>query len=97
MKSMKETQLQNIEPVIISSLGKDSFVYSEPLRGDLARQVYDETRGIADKDYKNAPSFNGYWKFNDETKEINGSSTFLVLVADKVLSKQGLQIPQLRD
>lgn len=95
---MKEEQIQEIEPVVIGpSNKKRNFVYSEPLKGDLARQVYEEGRQIVAKDYKNAPAFNGYRKYDEKKGEIIGSSTFWGIVDDNVLRRQGLWLPGLQE
>ncbi len=95
---MAKEQLQYIEPVIIGPSGREgNLVYSQSLTGDLARQVYQEGRQIVAKDYSNTPAFKGYRNFGEKTGKIIGSSTFWGIVDDKVLRKQGLWIPELRE
>lgn len=89
--------MTNEDNIVLVAPIVERFVYAKPLKGNFAKSVYNETRARAAKDFKNAPAFNGYWKFNEKTEEINGSSNFWVLMANKVLRKHGLWIPSFRE
>jgi hypothetical protein len=79
-------------PIVIRPI-VERFVYAKPLKGDFAKRVYDETRARVTRDFKDAPAFNGYWEFNEQTGEINGSSNLWALMTDLVLRQEGLWIP----
>ena len=55
-----------LEPVI------ERFVYARPLQGDFARQVYEEVKRRVEKDFQGVQAFDPYFKFNEETGQING-------------------------
>lgn len=100
---MSNNQTDAIEPAILGKAKTaGSFIYSEPLKGDFAKQVYAEVVARVTKDFSNANAFNReanyrVFNFNDKTEEINGSSTFWALLTDMVLRQNGLWIPTLAE
>ena len=98
MKIMEREQIHEIEPVVIGpSFIKGNFVYSERLRGELARRVHEEGREIVARDYKGVPAFREPRNFDKRTGEIIGSSIFWGIIDDKVLRKKRLWLPGLQE
>ena len=87
----KELNLENsievLEPVI------EKYVFSMPFKGERAREVYREVKGRIEKDFKNTPVFDGYFEFNEQTEEINGSDTYPGILINEVLNQERLWIP----
>ena len=86
-KSTAQSNMHVLEPII------DKYVFAKPLQGDEAKAVYEEVQGRIKKDFKNAPEFNGYFKFNEQTREINGSDLYHGILINKVLNQEGLWLP----
>lgn len=80
-----------LEPVV------KKYVFSRPLQGDEAREVYNEVVGRARKDYKGVPAFDAYFKFNEETGLIEGSNTPYCILTNQVLAQQGLWLPTIQE
>ena len=76
-----------LEPVI------ERFVYARPLQGDFARQVYEEVKRRVEKDFQGVQAFDPYFKFNEETGQINGSNIAYGILVNKALEEQGLWLP----
>lgn len=83
----QNTGIEVLEPVI------EKYVFSKPLQGDEAKEVYKEVRGRVKKDFKNAPVFNAHFQFNEQTGEINGSNTYYGILINEVLSETCLWLP----
>ena len=79
--------IQVLEPVI------DEYIFARPFKGDEAREVYKEVRGRVEKDFKNSSMFGAYFKFNEQTGEINGVNTGYGILINDVLSQKGLWLP----
>jgi len=82
--------MQVLEPVI------EKYVFAKPFKGDEAKAVYEEVMGRVEKDFKNSPVFNNYFRFNEQTGEINGSNIYFGILINKVLSKNGLFLPTIQ-
>jgi hypothetical protein len=93
----KETQnigIQVLAPVIDENT---RYISTKPLKGDEAKAVYEEVSGRIKKDFKNAPVFKQYFQFNEQSEEINGSSTYLGILINNALSKNSLWIPTIQE
>ena len=82
-QTQTKSELILLEPII------EKYTIARTLDSSEQRELYQEVSGIVEKDYKNAPAFQTYWKFNEETGEINGSNLFYLIVANRVLTKKG--------
>ena len=69
------------------------YTFAKPLQGDNARELYKEVTGRVARDFKNAPAFAQYFKFDEETGQINGSNTFYGIAVDDELGKERLWVP----
>ena len=84
-------QLQ--EGITVLSPVIDRFTFTRPLRGEEARAVYGKVKRIVETDYKDIPIFDAYFRFNEETEEINGSNIPYAIIVNQVLEEEGLRLP----
>lgn len=80
-----------LEPII------QKYIFAKRFSGDDAREIYNAVVGRISKDFKNAPAFNGYFKFNNETQEINGSNLYHRILIDDELRASGLRLPSVSE
>ena len=85
-------QVQNDGLIILAPVVK-SYTFAKPFRGSDAEEVYKAVKGRIARDFKNAPEFNGYFQFNEETEEINGSSLYHGILINDELRQAGLWLP----
>ena len=90
---MVETLFKQNDGVIVLAPVIEKYVFSKPLQGIEAREIFSEVKGRVAKDFKNAPAFDAYFKFNKQTGQLNGSNTFYGILIDHALSKEDLWIP----
>lgn len=84
--------LETAEDIVpVRKLEGERYVVAFPFRGEIARECFEKT--LVNPVERDVPAFQKYWKFNEETGEINGSSTCLALRLDKRLREDGLWIP----
>jgi len=87
--------LNDAEDIVIleKTPAEDRYRFAVPFKGNLARQGYDESLKIDSE----LPEFSKYWRFNEQTQQINGSSIPLLVRLQKVLRPQGLELPDSLD
>jgi hypothetical protein len=86
-KEKNENEMVFLEPII------QKYTFAKRFRGDDAKEVYNAVAGRISKDFKNAPAFNGYFKFNEEKQEINGSDLYHGILINDELKASGLHLP----
>ena len=89
-------QKQNTEILVLESI-IEKYIFAKPFRGDEAREVYKEVKKRVKKDFKNASVFDVYFQFNEETREINGSTTAHGILINDVLTERGLRLPTITE
>ena len=89
-----ETRVNNTEMIVLAPI-IEKYTFAKRFRGDDAREIYNAVSGRISKDFKNAPVFNGYFKFNEETQEINGSDLYHGILINNELRTNGLHLPSL--
>lgn len=88
-----ETKENNNGEIIFLAPVVERYTFAKRFRGDKAREVYSAVAGRVAKDFKNLSAFNGYFKFNDETQEINGSDLYHGILINDELRASGLHLP----
>jgi hypothetical protein len=86
-QTLEASGIQVLEPVI------GEYIFARPFKGDEARDVYKEVRRRVEKDFKDSPMFGAYFKFNEQTGEINGINAGYGILINDVLSQEGLWLP----
>lgn len=81
------------DEIILSSPEIQIPTFAKRFRGDDAKEVYNAVISRISKDFENAPIFNSYFKFNEETQEINGSDLYHGILINDELRKNGLYLP----
>jgi len=89
---MKTKESNNNELIVLAPVIQ-RYTFAKRFSGENAREVYDAVIGRISKDFKNAPAFNGYFKFNEETQEINGSDLYHGILINDELRASGLHLP----
>ena len=74
---------------------EDRYVIAVPLKGEVAKHYFNKT--ISNPAERDVPAFQKYWKFNEKTGEINGSSTYLTLRLARELGKDSFWIPSVSE
>ena len=88
-----KTESQNNGIFVLAPVVK-SYTFAKPFRGNDAQEVYKAVKGRIARDFKDdAPKFNGYFEFNEETGEINGSSLYHGVLINDELRQVGLWFP----
>lgn len=72
---------------------KNEFIFSRPLKGELAEEVFESTRKYVGDNFSEALFFKKYFEFDRENERINCSDHFWSLATDIQLRKKGLWIP----
>jgi len=88
-----ETKESNNGEMIVLKPVIQKYTFAKRFKGDDAREVYKAVAGRISKDFKNVPAFNGYFKFNEETGEINGSDLYHGILVNDELRTSGLHLP----
>lgn len=83
--------------LIVLASAVERYIFSKPLQGDNAREVYKEVKERVAKDFRGAPEFDAYFEFNKQTGEINGSNTYYGILIGDVLRKSGLWLPTIAE
>ena len=89
---MQTEQVQNDGLIVLAPVVK-SYTFAKPFRGNDAQEVYKAVKGRIARDFKDASEFNGYFQFNEETGEINGSSLYHGILINDELTQAGLWLP----
>lgn len=80
--------------VLISpSSDREKYVFAVSPSLEFKRRTFNAT--LANPAEKNLGVFNRYWKFNEQTGEIEGSNFYLGLRLDKAIRQEGLWVPGL--
>ena len=74
----------------------ERFAYAKPFRGDDAREICNAVAQRVSRDFKDALKFSAYFKFNEETGEINGSNLYYCILINDELRKAGLHLPSVQ-
>lgn len=94
MTLVKQLLAQADDIVLLGKRSSENkYRFAFPFKGDFARECYDATLKLDNA----CPEFQNYWKFNEQTGQINGSSTFLLTRLDRVLGERELELPDTRD
>ncbi len=90
---METKEANNNEMIVLEPVIK-GYTFAKRFSGDDAREVYNAVIGRISKDFKHAPTFfNGYFRFNEETQEINGSDLYHGILINDELKASGLHLP----
>ena len=71
----------------------EQYIFCKTLKGDEAKEIYQEVKARVQADFKDVPAFNGYFEFNEQTKQINGSNIPYAIITNQVLEEKGLWLP----
>ena len=92
-----ETREKNNNEIIVLAPVVQKYIFAKKFNGDDARDVYKAVLRRIAKDFKNAPVFGGYFKFNEETQEINGSDLYHGILINNELRASGLHLPSVTE
>lgn len=92
-----KTKESNNDEIIVLAPVIQKYTFAKEFRGDDAKEVYNAVIGRISKDFKNAPAFNYYFKFNEETQEINGSDLYHGILINDELRASGLHLPSVTE
>ena len=95
-KSMEKQQIADNEIIVLAPVVQ-KYIFAKKFKGDDARDVYKAVLRRIAKDLKNAPVFGGYFKFNEETQEINGSDLYHGILINDELRESGLHLPSVTE
>jgi hypothetical protein len=87
---------QDIGTVVLSPV-IEKYTIARPLAGEEAREVYNEVRGRAEKDFKNSPVFNTHFSFNEDKGVITGSNTYWGILVNNALNERGFRLPTITE
>ncbi len=74
-----------------------TFRYAEPFSGKDAEELVREVKGRIKSEFENANGLQGHFEYNSESKMIEGSSTYLAILANSILAEKGKGLPTIRD
>jgi len=95
MTSLVQQLLNQAEEIVLleKKPAENKYRFAFPFKGDFARECYDSTLKLDN----NLPEFQQYWKFKEQTEQINGSSIFLLTRLNRILKQEGLELPDTCD
>ena len=88
---MLDQVLNTAEDLVVLDKVEDKVVIAFPFQGKIAKHYFDQT--ISNAEENKVDGFDRYWRFDEKTGLIKGSSTLLALRLDEEARKEGLWIP----